>query len=99
MLNTSQSSFLALAKTYESLKKQMKELRSQLDAAAGDLGVDEMFQDPDTGAVYKIVEPTGTFIEFRKIDYKRTALEGERGGTVLSKSEAEEAGFKLPGKK
>lgn len=80
-----------LEKSYETYQKQ----REELEAIMKEIGVDQYIQDPETLVVYKTIVPNGTFVSFRPIDYKRTALPGERGGTVLSKKEAEEAGFVL----
>jgi hypothetical protein len=91
----SKENFIALAKQFEAKRKEVEALGDQLEAAMQALGINTYAQDPETGAVYKIIEPDGTFVPYRKIYYKRTSLEGERGGTVLSKKEAEEAGFVL----
>jgi hypothetical protein len=88
-----QERFIELAKQYEKARAEVDALRDDLNAAMLALGYDKYAQDPETGAVYKTVKPNGTFIYYRDIDYKRTALDGERGGTVLSKKEAQEAGF------
>jgi len=90
-----QQVFLELAKKTEQMYDDMKAAFAELKTAMEALDVGTYVQDPETLLVYKIIEPTGTFVEFRTIDYKRTAKEGERGGTVLSKKEAEEAGFVL----
>jgi hypothetical protein len=94
-MNEKQAKFLELAKYFEELKDKVSEVGDQLNTAMKDLGVDTYVQDPETRLVYKIVKPNGTFVEYREIGYKRTAKEGERGGTVLAKKEAEEAGFDL----
>lgn len=90
-----EETFIQLAKQYEKQSDELGKTREALQAAMVDLGVGTYAQDPDTRAVYKVIEPNGTFTYYRKIDYKRTALEGEKGGTVLSKKEAQEAGFIL----
>ena len=95
---TKEQRFIDLAKRHEDLQAEMNLLREDMTAAMLDLGVDKYAQDPETMAVYKIIKPLGAFTYYRDIDYKRTALDGERGGTVLSKKEAEEAGFILKGK-
>lgn len=87
--------FVELAKKFEKAQEELNLMREQLIAAMTDLGLDKYAQDPETGAVYKIFKPKGTFTYYRDIDYKRTALEGEKGGTPLSKKEAQEAGFIL----
>jgi len=95
---TKEETFIKLAKEYETQKDLLDTIREELEVAANDLGVDRYAQDPETGAVYKVIRPEGTFVSYRAIGFKRTALEGERGGTVLSKKEAEEAGFVLKGR-
>lgn len=91
------SKFLELAKKSEKLLEELKKTQEELDTEMKLIGLEKYIQDPDTLAVYKIIEPNGTFISFKKIDYKRTNLEGEKGGgpSVLAKKEAEELGFKL----
>lgn len=88
-----QERFIELAKQYERARTEIDAIRDELQVAMLAMGYDKYAQDPETGAVYKTVKPNGTFIYYRDIDYKRTALDGERGGTVLSKKEAQEAGF------
>ncbi len=84
-----------LATEYERLKSEMKKVKTEMNLVLENLGVDTYHQDPMTGLVYKVIEPDGTFVSFDKIGYKRTSKEGEKGGTVLSKSEAEANGFTL----
>lgn len=79
----------------ESLKAQLKHKQGQLEDVMLKLGMNTYHQDPITGIVYKIYKPDGTFVSFSSIAIKRTALPGEKGGTILSKSEAEENGFVL----
>jgi hypothetical protein len=87
------------AKTYElilkkeELKAQMKEVNAALESLLLELGEGNAFQ-ADDGTVVKISIPSGTYIEFKKIDYVRTKREGEVKGS-LSKKEAEEMGFVL----
>lgn len=91
----SKEKFVELAKKMEQQQKDINITRDQLTAVMLELGLDTYAQDPETLAVYKIIKPQGTFMYYKDIDYKRTALEGEKGGTVLAKKEAEEAGFIL----
>ena len=91
----SKEKFVELAKKMESQQKEINVTRDELTAVMTALGIDTYAQDPETLAVYKIIKPNGTFMYYKDIDYKRTALEGEKGGTVLAKSEAQEAGFIL----
>lgn len=87
--------FVTLAAEIEAEQAKLQEKKDRLTALMTELGVDTYAQDLNTLAVYKIIKPLGTFTYYKDIDYKRTALEGERGGTVLAKKEAEEAGFNL----
>lgn len=98
-METKEQRFIRLAKEMEAKSEEMNALREELNAAMADMGVNTYAQDPVTLLVYKVIKPQGTFTYFRDLDYKRTAKEGEKGGTVLAKSEAEEAGFTLPAKK
>lgn len=87
--------FVQLAKEAEAAYKAYNDKREELEAVMKELGADQYAQDPETSVVYKTYVPTGTFVSFRPIDYKRTSLPGERGGVPLAKKEAEEAGFVL----
>lgn len=91
----SKERFLELAKETELLVEQLKVKNEEMNKVMVELGYNTYIQDPETLAVYKIVKPIGRWVEFKEIDYKRTALEGERGGAPLSKKEAEEQGFIL----
>lgn len=84
--------FVILAQEIEREQKALNEKRDRLVALMEDMGVGTYVQCQNTKTVYKVVKPNGTFMYYRDIDYVRTALEGERAGT-LSKKEAEEAGF------
>lgn len=95
MSNDKKLEFVMLANQIEAEQEKLQEKKDRLTALMLELGVDTYAQDLNTLAVYKIIKPTGTFVYYKDIDYKRTALDGERGGTVLSKKEAEEAGFTL----
>lgn len=90
-----QKRLFELAERLEQLDDERVKLREELDVVMKNLGLDTYHQDPQTGLVYKVHKPLGTFTYFREIDYKRTSKPGERGGTVLSKKEAEEQGFTL----
>lgn len=94
-MESNEQRFIRLAKESEVLSDQMNKVREELNSVMADIGINKYAQDPVTGAVYKVIKPLGTFTYYRDIDYKRTALEGEKGGTVLSKKEAQEAGFTL----
>lgn len=91
-----QKRLFELTADIESLKKQQTKNYEELNQILTMLGVDTYHQDPVTKVVYKVVVPTGTFVEYKTIGYERTALNGEKRGT-LSKKEAREAGFEVNG--
>lgn len=91
----SKERFLELAKETEALVDQLKSKNEEMNRLMLELGINTYIQDPETLTVYKIIKPIGRWVDFKEIDYKRTALEGERGGQPLSKKEAEEQGFIL----
>lgn len=88
-----QEQLFQLAGEIEQAKAGLKHKQEQLEKVLPELGINTYHQDPVNGIVYKIYKPEGTFISFKSIDVKRTALPGESGGTVLSKKEAQEQGF------
>lgn len=90
-MSPTQQNVVSLAKLLEEKQNEINEVRKQLEQQLVQLGVGNYARDEETGTVYKAIVPRGTFVYFREIDYVRTAKEGERGGTVLSKKEAEEA--------
>ena len=92
-MNDLQSKAYDLILKKEELKAQMKEVNLALDSILTELGEGNAFQAYD-GTVVKVSKPTGTYIEFKNIDYVRTRREGEVKGS-LSKKEAEEMGFIL----
>jgi hypothetical protein len=89
--------FFEVSRQYENMKEVQKRLRAEMEEMMSEIGIGTYLQDPETGAVYKIVQPNGTYVEYRKIGYDRTALPHELRGS-LSKKEAEEAGFQIPKK-
>lgn len=93
-MNEKQQKFLELSKQYEALKEQMKEVKPQMQELMKEIGVGEMFQDPETKVVYRIDVPKGTYISFDPINYVRTKKETEKKGS-LAKKEATSAGFDL----
>lgn len=93
-MKTKEELFLTLAQAIETKQKEINGLREELTSVMQEIGVGSYVQDANTTTVYKIVKPSGTFTYFRDVDYTRTALEGERAGS-LSKKEAEEAGFSI----
>lgn len=95
MNNDNQTKFLTLAKKFEALREELKAVGEEMNQVMESIGIGSaLFQDPETMAVYRVIEPKGTFVEYRKIGYQRTALEGEARGDV-SKKDAEAAGFVL----
>lgn len=93
-MTDAQKKFLELAKRVEILKEEMKALLPTMNELMTEMKVGELFQDTDTGLVYKIQVAKGTYVYFNPLEYVRTKKEGEDKGT-LSKKEAEEAGFVL----
>jgi len=87
-----QAKFLELAKKSEELSEQKSKIMEELDAVMLQLNYIHSLQDPETGIVYQIVQPTGRFVHFKTVDYIRTKKEGERAGS-LSVKKAEELGF------
>jgi hypothetical protein len=90
-----QKRFFDLAVRQEQLIEELKKNREEIEVVMTQLGLNTYHQDPQTLLVYKIEKPKGTFTYYRDIDFKRTAKPGEKGGTVLAKSEAEAQGFLL----
>jgi hypothetical protein len=93
-VNTLRDMMVNLVDEKEELKARLKEIDSKLEKVMLTLGVGETFQATD-GTVFRVQEPAGTFISFKRVDYLRTRKEGEKGGNYLSKKEVEELGFKL----
>ena len=91
-MTDAQAKFLEISKRLEILREEVKALKPTLEELMLEIGVGSMFQDTETMLVYLIEEPTGTFITFDKVAYKRTKKVGEVKGS-LSKSDAEAAGF------
>ena len=89
-----QTQFLKAVIEYEVLKDQLSLASESLQTALAALPLNSFVQDEQTGIVYKVVAPKGTFVAFKQIDYVRTKKPDERQGT-LSAKEAEQAGFYL----
>lgn len=94
MLTDQQKKFIEVTKELELLKEQRKEIGSQLEELANQIGVGSSFQDPEDKTVFEIVVPDGRYMYFDKIDYVRTRREGERSGS-LSLKRAKELGYEL----
>lgn len=93
-MTETQQKFLEISKRVETLKEEMKALLPTMNELMAEMEIGELFQDPETGLVYKIQATKGTYVYFNPIEYVRTKKAGETAGT-LSKKEAEEAGFVL----
>jgi hypothetical protein len=100
MMNQYQEKFLELAVKKESTVKQLKEINRELSETMRMMPLGEMFQDPKDKVVYQVIAPSGTYVEFKTVDYIRTRKEGEEKGTLSIKA-AQEAGFSpsIPGDK
>jgi len=94
MLTDQQKKFIELTKQLETLKEKRKEISSELENLANEIGVNSSFQDPTDNTVFEIVIPDGKYMYFDKIDYVRTRREGERSGS-LSLKRAKELGYNL----
>lgn len=94
MLTDQQKKFIEVTKQLEAIKEQRKEIGSQLEELANQIGVGSSFQDPEDKTVFEIVVPEGKYMYFDKIDYNRTRREGERSGS-LSLKRAKELGYEL----
>lgn len=90
-MDDTQKRFFELVTRYEALNKERKQIWTELELVMANIGVGTYLQDTDL-TVYKITQPTGTYVEFKKVGYDRTAKADESRGT-LSKTEAEAAGF------
>ena len=94
MLTDQQKKFIELTKQLETLKEKRKEISSELENLANEIGVNSSFQDPTDNTVFEIVIPDGKYMYFDKIDYVRTRRDGERSGS-LSLKRAKELGYNL----
>lgn len=94
MLTDQQQKFIEVSKQLELLKEKRKEIGSQLEELANQIGIGSSFQDPEDKTVFEIVVPDGKYMYFDKIDYVRTRREGERSGS-LSLKRAKELGYDL----
>lgn len=86
--------FLELAKQKEALVEQLKAVNEELEKVMGEVGMNNMLQDPETKIVYQVVKPKGTFMYYKEIDYIRTRKSVDEKGE-LSMSAAEAAGYDL----
>lgn len=96
MLTDTQQKFLEASKKFEDMKKEYKIAKEELQGLMVEIGVDsELFQDLETLLVYRIIKPTGTFVNFPLVGYERTKILGTTERASLSKKDAEAAGFTL----
>lgn len=65
-----------------------EKLDTALAAVKEKIGVGGYFEAAD-GTIFKLAEPEGHFVKYRKLSYVRTKREGERAGS-LSRKEADE---------
>jgi len=86
--------FFGLAKLREEIVEKLKLVDSELEKVLGVMGVGTLVQDPSDKVVYKVVEPQGRYVHYRKLDYVRTRRTLEEKAD-LSMTEAQEAGFDL----
>jgi len=87
---------ISLAKELEAVKDKLKGLYEDLEPVLAELGEGTYVQDLNDSVVYKVQKPKGTFTYYRDLDFIRTKRADEpRGGMVLSKKEATEAGYTL----
>jgi hypothetical protein len=94
-MTESQRRIVVLIAQREAQAKVLDETNKNLAEALRAVPVGEMFQDETDKTVYRVIIPTGTYVEYRTIGYERTKKEGEVKGTLSMKA-AEEAGFVLP---
>lgn len=91
-LTETQKRYIELDKQKDMVKRYYEELEQVTALLAQEVGIDQYFQDPEDGVVYKIVVPDGKFVHFNKYDVIHTKREDEVKGS-LSKVEAQRAGF------
>ena len=92
ILTPAQQKFLELERKKAEVKKYFDELQAAVEEVVNEIGINQYFQDPTDGTVFKTVIPEGRFVHFEKFGYKRTKRVGETRGD-LSMKEAKEAGF------
>ena len=93
-LSKAQKRLVTLEAKKEEFKRYKEELNEVTEEVAKELGVDGMFQDPDTNLVYQVIIPEGKFVYFDRLSTLRTKKVEEKRGS-LSKVKAEAAGYKL----
>lgn len=81
---------IELDKQYPAIKRYFDELDEALAVAKSIVGFEGYFAERADAPVYKIVEPAGKFVSFKKVGYERTKREDERAGS-LSRKEADSA--------
>ena len=92
-LTEAQAKFVELEKQKEKVKQYFNDLEAAAEELVNEHGVDFMFQDPE-GTVYKLVIPTGRFVNYPRYGYQRTRRLDEKRGD-LSLKDAEKAGFMI----
>jgi hypothetical protein len=86
--------FFELAKLREEIVEKLKAVDAELEKVMETIGVGNLVQDPSDKVVYKVVEPSGRYVHYKKIDYVRTRRTLDEKAD-LSMTEAIEAGFDL----
>ena len=89
--------FLELERKKTEVKKYFDELSAATEALVSEIGLNNLFQDPTDGTVFKLLIPEGRFVHYEKFSYVRTRRIDEKRGD-LSIKEAQAAGFTVPGK-
>jgi len=97
-MTEAQRKFVELEKQRESIKKFHEDFAEAIAKVKEEIGFDGYFQDNE-GTVYKIVDPSGRWIDYDKISYTRTKRPTEeKSPRPLSVKEAELMGYNLPKK-
>jgi hypothetical protein len=86
MPTAQQQKAIGLIQQIEALREQLKPLQKEFDETVKEgISLNDMFQDEETKIIYRIVPKTGTFVEFKPLEYQRTRKPGETKGTISQK--------------
>lgn len=97
-MTEAQKKFVELEKQKEAIKAFHEEFSAAIASVKAEVGFNGFFQDHE-GTVYKIIDPTGRWLNYEKIDYTRTRRSTEeKSPRPLSIKEAEIAGYNVPKK-
>lgn len=94
ILTDLQKKLIKLDNQKELVKKYHEDMAAVCEELHSLHGEGFLFQDPESGSVFKLTKPTGQYVFNRLYSYGRTKRDGEAKGS-LSKKEAEEAGFEV----